>query len=210
MNADGSGAADVAAWRQRQDVEAAAAACAQPGAADVALDAALDAALDSVAGRGAGDGGSEECARRPAAAHPCAAVVIVLTWPNVHRRDWDAADDYQDSDDRSSSPEAACGSGRDGPPPSFSRIDLALPPVQLTRRFPRFPGTAAALEVNLRAGAAWHLVACMRRFWHATACGELCWHLTGIPGAQARRSTSQPAGSMRSPASASAPRRTWR
>lgn len=161
------------------------------------------AALATAAARSAG-------AAAPAAACPCAAVVTVLTWSNVHRRDWGAADDYQDSDDRSSSPEAACGSGRDGPPPSFSRIDLALPPAQLKRRFPRFPGTAAALEVNLRAGAAWHPVSSMCRSWHATSRGELCWHHTGVPGAQARRSTSQPAGSMRSPASASAPRRTWR
>ena len=210
MNADGSGAADVAAWQQRRDVDAAVAACAQPGAADAALDAALKAALDSMAGRGAGNSGSEECGRRPAAACPCAAVVTVLTWSSVHRRDWDAADDYQDSDDCGSSPEAACGSGQDGPPPSFSRIDLALPPAQLKRRFPRFPGTAAALEVNLRAGAAWQPVSGMCRFLYATSCCELLGHHTGVRGAQARRSTSQPAGSTRLPASALALRRTWR
>ncbi|KAK9821569.1 hypothetical protein WJX81_005489 [Elliptochloris bilobata] len=127
VNADGSDAADVAAWKQRRAVDAAAVR-AQPDA----VEAALDAALDGFARRGADDD---------------------------RRNDWDAMDDYQDSGTCSPSPAAACSSEQDDHPPSFSRIDLSLPPAQLRRKFPRFPGTSTALEVDLRAGEALYLPA---------------------------------------------------
>jgi hypothetical protein len=39
-----------------------------------------------------------------------------------------------------------------GPPPSFSHVDLSLPPAQLAARFPLFPGKHTALVVELVAG----------------------------------------------------------
>jgi len=66
----------------------------------------------------------------------------------------EAADDYQDSGDEcGSEPGAGRGAAGDDDPPGFSRVDLAAPAAQLRRRFPRFPGLDAAVEVQLHAGA---------------------------------------------------------
>lgn len=44
-------------------------------------------------------------------------------------------------------------------PPSFSRIDVSLPPRQLRSRFPLFPGIGSCLECEVRAGQALYLPA---------------------------------------------------
>jgi hypothetical protein len=53
---------------------------------------------------------------------------------------------------------AACaGAGTE--PPSFSKVELALPAAQLKQRFPRFPGLGAAKEVVVEAGQMLYLPA---------------------------------------------------
>lgn len=54
---------------------------------------------------------------------------------------------------------ASQGNNVEPPPPSFSQIDLSLPESELRRRFPRFPGVAAAQEVVLQAGQMLYLPA---------------------------------------------------
>lgn len=51
----------------------------------------------------------------------------------------------------------AAGTGAE--PPSFSKVDLALPAAQLKQRFPRFPGLGAAKEVVVEAGQLLYLPA---------------------------------------------------
>ncbi len=69
----------------------------------------------------------------------------------------DFYDEYVDSEAESEEADQAA-SGRQMLPPdqephSFSRVDLAASPSQLATDFPDFPGTSAALDVEVNAGA---------------------------------------------------------
>lgn len=96
----------------------------------------------------------------------------------------DFQDDYVDSDEEpsASSKQTAKRGGSNGarskgedhagrgteepPPPSFSLVNLSLPPEEIAARFPLFPGIEASLDVILEAGTnpAEHLPACSFTF----------------------------------------------
>lgn len=64
-------------------------------------------------------------------------------------------DDFEELDGEGGGPAAGAG----GDPPSFSRVDLSLPPRELRARFPLFPGAAAALECEVGEGQMLYLPA---------------------------------------------------
>lgn len=138
--ADGSDAKEVAAWRAKREAHeelAAAEAAVQRGEAGAAARlAAAERALDDVL----------EAALQ------------------------DAFDDDEAMFDDFEAMERAAAGSRGGPagngdsesdldPPSFSKIDMSLPPAALRSRFPLFPGVEAALECEVRAGQALYLPA---------------------------------------------------
>ncbi|KAK9814629.1 hypothetical protein WJX72_009022 [[Myrmecia] bisecta] len=146
--ADGSDAQDVEAWQRLKAAEAAlteAEKAVQRGdkgsqrrlaQAEARLEAALDTALDEFEGldddfSDSADELSDEGGSGPAG----------------------------HSNSKRARAAATANGKQEGEPPSFSRIDLALPDAQLRAKFPLFPGKAAALECEVRAGQMLYLPA---------------------------------------------------
>ncbi|KAI8469384.1 MAG: cupin-like domain-containing protein [Monoraphidium minutum] len=75
--------------------------------------------------------------------------------------DGGGSDDYDDDClGATGSNDHGGGVKHDGPPPpSFSRVDMTLPPAELRRRFPRFPGARGAVVAEVAAGQCLYLPA---------------------------------------------------
>ncbi|KAF8072806.1 jmj4 [Scenedesmus sp. PABB004] len=173
---------DVRLWQARHGADAAAAAAGDSDAdsgAEAALEAQLEAMLDegaALGGRGGddyvgsddpapdddddddgsqGDSGSDSdddgdaSGRQRGGGKRHAKTLGSALLPAAKRRAGGAPPAAPAAPRRATEP----------PPPSFSGVDLSLPPAELRRRFPRFPGLAAASEVVLRAGQMLYLPA---------------------------------------------------
>jgi hypothetical protein len=138
---------EVAHWRARRAAEAAVATAEAAvargargaAAALAAAEAQLEAVLDGALGGGAGDASDDFAGLE-----------------DDYVND-DAPDAWRAAGSKVSGAAAGAAAGDEPPPPSFSRVDLSLPPAKLSRRFPRFPGPTAALSVEVAAGECLYL-----------------------------------------------------
>jgi hypothetical protein len=172
---------EVRRWRARRDAEAAVAAAEAalarraPGAA-AALTAAerrLEAALDGCLGDG-DEGfevvGEDDYVESEADEGPSdldSDLDSALEANGKRKRRGGAANGGSGGVKKKKGQGKAQGKGKGGgvviedgePPPSFSRVDVRLPPAELRRRFPKFPGLEAALAVEVAAGECLYLPA---------------------------------------------------
>eukprot|EP00892_Ulva_mutabilis_P010350 jgi/Ulvmu1/7688/UM038_0120.1 len=147
---DGADAADVLRWQLKQRADGAAGVdAASSGNDDEArVEAALEAALAAVGGDDCSDEGSMPSADDSEGEQE----LFTGSWAR-------ASPDEDEQELAAGGVSLAVEAERcdgatadDAAPDSFSQVDMALPEEELRRRFPRFPGAAAATEVTLHAG----------------------------------------------------------